>query len=69
MSLVFFLNVVYCYRKGKVAWSEDAELEVRRLFDEYRDESKFFGSFTLRKLGNYACFWSSAFLAHLSMLL
>ena len=44
----------YCYRKGKVAWSEDAELEVRRLFDEYRDESKFFMFYTLCILCNFA---------------
>ena len=36
-----------------MAWSEDAELEVRRLFDEYRDESKFFMLFTLCMLGNF----------------
>ena len=40
-----------------MAWSEDSELEVRRLFDEYREESKFFMFFTPCILGNFAYFF------------
>lgn len=34
LSLLFHVIV---FSKGKVLWSEDAEMEVRRLFEDYRD--------------------------------
>ena len=30
----------FCYSKGKVLWSEDAEMEVRRLFEDYRENDE-----------------------------
>lgn len=41
-------NSEHCiYSKGKVLWTEDAEMEVRRLFEEYHnsEEGIFFSLF------------------------